>query len=115
MASNLICLTGDGFTNIKLINLLNFEALTRAGPVHVGTAQRTAKHVKKDAKYLATLIIEEITKLGGIEKVVGFVSDNESCMREVWRILEEELPRFLTCPCVCHVGSLLLKAATGPC
>jgi hypothetical protein len=111
IASSLVCLTSDGYTNVKLVNLINFEVLTKHGPVHVDTVQRTSADVLKDADYIASLIIEVVQKLGGVKKVVGFVSDNEKTMKAVWRILEERLDHFLTSPCVvllCKFSFLLL-------
>jgi hypothetical protein len=109
LQKSFICLTSDAYTNVAMVNLINFEALTKYGSVHVDTVQRTSMNMVKDAEYIASLVIEVVAKLGGVERVVGFVSDNENTMKSVWRILEERLDHFLTAPCVVHVTNLLLK------
>ena len=109
LQEGLICLCSDGYTDTKQVNLTNMEAYTRLGPVHVKTVQRTAAELRKDADYISGQIIICVSELGGSDKVVGFVSDNERTMRNVWEILEDKLDSFLCVPCCCHVGSLLLK------
>ena len=101
-----ICLTN---TDTALVNLINFEALTRFGPIHVATLQRTEADIWKDAEYIASKIKDCVQALGGTERVVGFVSDNENLMTSVWSMLEVQLDRFLCAPCLAHVGNLLLK------
>ena len=49
----LFCLTSDGNTNKAQVNLVNFEAFTRLGPVHWHTTQRTAAEIWKDAAYVS--------------------------------------------------------------
>ena len=86
LQKEIYCLTSDGYTNVKAVNLVNFEALTKFGPIHVDTIQRTSAEITKDAEFIAAQIIEIVMKLGGTNRVVGFVSDNESTMRSVWEI-----------------------------
>ena len=54
----LICLTSDGYTNKAQVNLVNFEAFTRLGPVHWHTTQRTAAEIWKDAAYVSGVVQE---------------------------------------------------------
>jgi hypothetical protein len=80
LSQELICLTSDGYTDTALVNLINFEALTRFGPIYVATLQRsrTEADIWKDAKYIASKIKDCVQALGGTERVVGFVSDYEA-------------------------------------
>ena len=94
LSQKLICLTSDGYTDTALVNLINFEALTRFGPIHVATLQKTQADIWKDAEYFASKIKDCVQALGGTEQVVGFVSDNENLMTSVWSMLEEQLDRF---------------------
>ena len=77
-------LTSDGYTDTALINLIKFEALIRFGPIHVATLQRTEADIWKDADYIALKIENCVQALGGTERVVGFVSDNEAEDHAFW-------------------------------
>jgi hypothetical protein len=103
----LICLTSDGYTNKAQVNLVNFEALIRLGPVHWHTTQRTAAEIWKDAAYVSGVILEQVHQLGGTENVVGFVSDNENLMVSVWKILMARLESFMCVPCLAHIQYLI--------
>jgi hypothetical protein len=109
LSTELLCLTSDGFTDTALVNLINFEALTIFGPIHVGTLQRTEADIWKDADYIASKIKDCVQELGGTERVVGFVSDNENLMTSALSMLEDQFDRFLCAPCLAHVGNSLLK------
>jgi len=74
----LICLTSDGYTNKAQVNLVNFEAFTRLGPVHWHTTQRTAAEIWKDSAYVSGVVKEKVRELGETEKVVELVSDNKN-------------------------------------
>ena len=74
----LICLTSDGYTNKAQVNLVNFEAFTRLGPVYWHTTQRTAAEIWKDAAYVSGVVQEKVRELGETEKVVELVSDNKN-------------------------------------
>ena len=71
-------LTSDGYTNKAQVNLVNFEAFTRLGPVHWHTTQRTAAEIWKDSAYVSGVVQEKVRELGETEKVAELVSDNKN-------------------------------------
>jgi hypothetical protein len=109
LSSSLITVTGDGWTNVNKEGLSNLEALTRFGAVHVSTAVRTAEIDECSAEYIADIFRQGIEKLGGISKVAGICTDNESKMRSAWEIVEHDIPGIVAVPCCAHLANLLLK------
>jgi hypothetical protein len=111
LSQNLITVTGDGWTNTSGVGCKNIEAVTRHGAVHIRTVARTADVVEENADYIANIFKTNIQQLGGVERVVGICTDNESTMRSVWEKLESDadLKGLVAVPCAAHLCNLLLK------
>jgi hypothetical protein len=70
---------------------------------------RGADVLEENAEYVAHIFSQSIESLGGVAKIVGICTDNETTMRAAWAILEERFKGLLAIPCCAHVANLLLK------
>lgn len=112
LSKGLLALTGDGWTNRRRAGCVNIKALTSSGVVNYETYCCGADRREANAaEFIANIFNTAIDELGGTEKVVGIVTDNEAKMRNAWRIVEATHPGIagVALPCGAHVGNLLMK------
>lgn len=99
--------TQDGWESVDNLPLIN-SAYFCAGTGSVYLRSGDASGMKKDAQYIASLIIEDIYDLGPT-KVITVVTDTCSTMEKAWTYVMDEFPWISCIPCVPHVVSLMMK------
>ena len=110
LSCGLLCLTGDGWTNRRRVGCMNIECLTQhSGPIHYDTFQRTAATEQVNHQYVTDIFNKAIQELGGPDRIVGVVGDNEAKMRNAWKAIELDNPGVIAMPCSGHIGNLLMK------
>ena len=92
----------DSCDNLPLIN--SCYILANDGGVYVRSVDTSGK--TKTAEYCASLMIEDIYKIGCL-KVVCVVTDTCAAQRKCWQIIEDEFPWITCLPCQTHCPSLL--------
>ena len=106
LSSGLLCLTGDGWTNRRRVGCMNMECITQhSGPIHYETYERTGQTEQVNQEYGIGIFNKAITELGGVDRVIGVVGDNEAKMRNAWKNIENDNPGVIAMPCSAHLGN----------
>ena len=86
------------------------ECITQhSGPIHYETYERTGQTEQVNQEYGIGIFNKAITELGGVDRVIGVVGDNEAKMINAWKNIENDNPGVIAMPCSAHLGSLLMK------
>lgn len=99
--------TQDGWDSVDHLPLIN-SAYVSAGVGGVYLRSVDTSGAKKDAEYVAALMISDIYTIG-CTNVVTVVTDTCAVMEKAWTIVMDEFPWISCLPCVPHVVSLLMK------
>ena len=103
-------MNGNSWTNRRRVGCMNMECITQhSGPIHYETYERTVQTEQVNQEYVTGIFNKAITELGGVDRVIGVVGDNEAKMRNAWKNIENDNPGVIAMPCSAHLGNLLMK------
>lgn len=98
--------TSDGWESCDHLPLINSAViLANDGGTYLRSVDTSGS--KKNADYVAALMIEDIYEIG-CTKMVMVVTEICATMRKAWEIVENEFPLITCVPCQTHCPSLLL-------